>query len=64
MSIERGDAAEIGGRHDHYRRALDQLTRAKEEYVKGFGRVDHPKVAWALEGLARVHRSVAPLAVA
>ena len=58
LSVERGDAAEIGGRHDHYRRALDQLTRAKEEYVKGFGREDHAKVAWALQGIARVHQKL------
>ena len=38
----------------HYRTALEQLGRAKEEYVKGFGREDHPKVAWALEGIAKV----------
>ena len=28
--------------------ALEQLTAAKAEYTKGFGREDHPKVAWAL----------------
>ena len=38
----------------HYRTALEQLMAAKEEYVKGFGREDHPKVAWALEGIAKV----------
>ena len=38
-----------------YGDALKYLNRAHEAYIKGFS-ASHPKVAWALEGLARVHR--------
>jgi len=39
----------------HLVRALRHLHEAKEMYIKGFN-PEHPKVAWALEGLAKAHQ--------
>ena len=38
-----------------YEQALQTLKDAKEQYIKGFSQ-SHPKVAWALEGIARVYQ--------
>merc|ERR1719359_2679710 len=35
-------------------RALEYLLSAEEMYMRGFTE-NHPKVAWALEGIAKVH---------
>lgn len=40
---------------EHYEKALSKLLLAKEHYVKGFSD-SHPKVAWALEGIARAYQ--------
>ena len=48
-------AARKASRAAHLNQALKHLTEAKEMYIKGF-HSNHPKVAWALEGLAKAHQ--------
>jgi len=40
-----------------YAKSLDSLARAKECYVRGFN-ATHPKVAWAVEAQAKVHKKM------
>ena len=47
----------------HYAAARRHLEAARDAYVKGF-HADHPKVAWALEGLGRLHEKCGDLAEA
>ena len=67
LFIEMGDAFSAGNGNGksaagrgveeqqvQYSKALEMLERAKEAYVKGFAE-GHPKVAWALEGMGKVH---------
>lgn len=35
--------------------AIDYLTRARQKYEEGFG-PGHPKLAWAIEGIASMHK--------
>lgn len=44
-------------------RALTQLRRAKQAYIKGFNET-HPKVAWGLEGIGNVHQKMGNLRLA
>lgn len=46
-----------------YEQALEHLNAAKEAYVRGFHE-NHPKVAWALEGLGKVHEKMGNLTLA
>ena len=47
--------AHVKAKTRRYEQALTTLERAKEQYIRGFSQ-SHPKVAWALEGLARVYQ--------
>lgn len=60
LAIERGDEAaksKNGSKAEaktFYSQAVTELQSSKAAYIEGFS-ADHPKVAWALEGLAKVH---------
>lgn len=61
LAIERGDeAARAGGGVDtadgFYALACEHMSAAKQAYIEGAGEAgeNHPKVAWAMEGLGRV----------
>ena len=67
LAIERGDDAAKGGSSEtatnFYNQAVADLHSAKAAYTEGFN-AEHPKVAWALEGLAKVHLKLGELAEA
>ena len=46
-----------------YNKALGLLEQAKEAYILGFSE-GHPKVAWSLEGLGKVHQKMGNLRMA
>lgn len=66
LAMARADAMAAQGQADErakrelYGQALEHLTAAKEAYVRGFHE-KHPKVAWALEGLGKVHEKMGNL---
>lgn len=58
LAIERGDAAAKAKMpklaSQFYVHAVEDLRSSQAAYIRGFS-AEHPKVAWALEGLAKVH---------
>ena len=56
LEIERSDgaASDYEAVRGHYEAARGHMEAAKEAYIKGF-HASHPKVAWALEGLGKIH---------
>ena len=77
LEIERGDAAVAeaaagesvspnGARKAgvaYYEVARTHMEASRDAYVQGFSS-SHPKVAWALEGLAKIHEKCGDLGAA
>lgn len=60
LAIERGTAAneatDAEGARGFYSAAEAHMEEAKQAYIRGFHET-HPKVAWAMEGLAKIYTS-------
>jgi len=59
-SAEESRSCTLLSKEELYRHALEVLEEARSAYTKGFS-PGHPKVAWALEGMAKVHQKVGDL---
>ena len=60
MQMSEGEGNSESERVELYRKALEEFAESGEAYARGLHE-KHPKVAWALEGLARGHEKLGQL---
>jgi len=60
VDIGDAEASAHGKAPSQYEKALDFLMKAKDAYEEGFSE-GHPKVAWAIEGIANCHTKIGDL---